>query len=514
MRVYLAVLFLVLSVVAYAAPRYLYQLWLGVHAPQVRQAMVTLPEESGVTAQSLSYYVQAQSLDPIFAIAGTDPDKLTASVDSLLKERDQIAGFYAPQDRSNIETSLYPAQFLKDLPGLEASRQTLLNNPTLPNANTYHIKLIQAVSDYVAGARALGQSLRSVSGTLPTLGYVGGSVTVSDYASKMDTIASTGLAQKAKEDARFLCLTNYSARCQSIASLQDTRIAKVNAAVQLPAPSSAVLKADALSKQILPLVPGFKNLSAYIVAYPSNCYGGALAYSRAYYLTRAGGTARKIDNVNNVYFYNVPNEVRVNPDVHLYQESLQKGITLQYQSMGNLYECADSGFDVSQIGSVIGTLEALQSASSTPAIQKALAQPVVQKADLAPIVHAAAQSTTTAANNLVERYIEGSADFDQVLLGAYSDNYFLIRWNQSEKSIAYNYMLTVRNFAPEMFFAGNPTFVPTPVSFFSSSTPNPLGKVGLREYLGDVSGQFTDAEIIAQQKSYFGLSDVVNLDKP
>ncbi len=84
-----------------------------------------------------------------------------------------------------------------------------------------------------------------------------------------------------------------------------------------------------------------------------------------------------------------------------------------------------------------------------------------------------------------------------MVLGARDDNLFLLVANHQQQ-VSFDFLLTARNFASTLFLLGNPTFVPQRISLFSKNTPNPLDRMDLREYLGDVSTQYTDAQVVAQ----------------
>jgi len=357
-------------------------------------------------------------------------------------------------------------------------------------------------------------SLQTIASTSSIIGYTQGISDLRDYAQKMQSIAGAAEAQQEKEDARFACYGGDRSSCTSLKELRHERDEKLQTPKRLPEPSSDVVRVDALASQILPLLPGYLRLSPQIFAYQSSCYRDTNAYSRAYYLERAGGTARKIDNVNDLHFYDVTKEALRDPSVPLYQELSAHHIAIQYQSAGNLYECPDSGFAVTDIGSLLGTLTLLQDASTTSAIQEVLQKTVVQKADLTPLVKKEAAQNSSFGDSLAEVYLEGSANFDEAVLGAYSDNFFLIRWNKEQKPVDYSFVFAARNFASMLFLVGNPTFVPSSGSFFTSTKPNPLGNLLLRSYLDDVSKNYSDAEILAEQKAFFGLETVINLDKP
>lgn len=456
-------------------------------------------------AFGLDYYVQAQRLDPIFAIEGTDPQKLANAVNALLAQKERLVDAYGSKN-SAIEHAVYPAAFLTGLPKLEAVRQALLREPTLEQARAYHDLLVQTIADYADNARALASALRDAATRIPTLGYLGGEASTGDMATKMDMAAELALQQKQKETDRFACVDYPSKNCTTLAALARARNAKLTTPAALPAPTQDVLRADTLTRRALGLYPNIGAISKTIFAIPTTCYPGSTTYGREYYLyDDEDWEARKFAYVNDAYFYDVPRIVRNNPSPVF--AALQKlGVTVKYQSIGNLYECPDSGLDVTEVGSLVGVLNVLaQQAPLVPAEQKLLALPVVQKADLAAYVRAVAKLQSPLGDALVQRYIEGSADFDQIVLGIRNDTRYLQTWTDTPSFASFEFLLTARNFASTLFLLGNPTFVPTRISLFSKKEPSQTRNLYLRSYLDDVSKQYTDDEILAQFRTSIGV---------
>lgn len=492
-------LFLACSL-AYLLPAYAYEAWWAAHPVTSPQLIVDLSAASS-TPQSLAYYVQAERLDPIFAIEGTDPAKLRAALRSLFDERDQIAKLYTKKEGQTIVASLYPHEFLILLPDLEAARQAMLQEPTVANAKKYHRLLIEATSAYAVGARAVAATIESLSPIFVNIGYLGGTATTSDLAPKLTKVSSLALLQKKKELARYDCFEHFSAHCPSLLSLQEKQDGLLAATLEvLPNPPSSVYKADALSRQMLPSLPQFMYASKTIYAISSDCFRERVAYLREYYGEQVPGeVARKQSVLNDVYFYDLPKLMDAEKNVPLFTQLAKAGVMLEYQNVGNQYMCPNSGFDVSSIGSIVGVANAIaKKQNQTPQEKILLSLPLLQKSDIAPYVRAKAKEHTKEGGALAEMYIEGSEGFDMAIMGAYSDNHFLITWDKTQHPVRYEYMLTVRNFASLLFLMGNPTFMPEKISLFSNTEPSPLGRLFLREYLNDVSKQYTDAEIMTQ----------------
>jgi hypothetical protein len=316
---------------------------------------------------------------------------------------------------------------------------------------------------------------------------------------KMLRVAAATAAQKDKENARFACLVaGTSPSCTSLDALRMAREAALVAPPRLPKPSNEIRKTDSLVSALLRLAPNYERLSTYIVAFPSNCLVEPITYARAFYAQNAvGEPGRKLGVVNNAYFYDLLHDPVPRPP--LVNEQLQAGATIQYQNMGNLYECPNAGLDALELGRVLGVRDLIaQKSTKTAKEEELLAVDVLQKADFAPYISAQIQSGAPDAQELAERYLEGSAHFDQIVMGAYSDNHFLINWDKSQYPVEFNFMMVVRNFASALFLLGNPTFVIEQVDFFTERRTNPLLALVLREYRSDVSKALSDDEIVRQ----------------
>jgi hypothetical protein len=460
------------------------------------------PEGRAAGQLEATWYAQAERLDPIFAIEGTDPGKLRQAVALFLDQRDRIAALYPASERQNIKDTLYPSAFLQTLPDLEEARQALLRAPTLQNAKAYHALLVAAIGQYQDGARALAGGLRAIAATTPSLGYLGGTASTTDTASKMEAVAAVAAEQGKKEQARFGCLLGYSARCPTLASLRAARGALLAAPAPLPLPTQDEREADAITKQMLPLYAFYAGTENALAAIPSDCFATSAAYVRAYYLDYGGKTGRKLANANDAYFYSQEERKEKEPGFPAYEALFNAGVKYEYQSMGNLYMCPDSGLDAASTESILGVLDIVrQKKDPTPQEKEIASLPVLQKSDIAPYVAAAAQGGGAQGDALAERYIEGSANFDQALVGAYNDNDFLIQWAQNQAPVAYGFMFGARNYASAMFFLGNPTFAPRRMSMFSDATANPPSVMMLHSYTDEVSRLYTDQELAAQQRT-------------
>lgn len=482
---------------AYLLPPYLYMAWAAL-PPGIQPAL-----------EPLAYYAQAHRLDPIFAIEGTDPAALRAALSIFFNQRSRIAELYTTGQGRVIASSLYPDEFLLLLPDLEAARQTLLAKPTATHAKKYHALLLETISAYAAGARATARTLKSASATVEHLSYIGGTANTSEIASKLETVASLALLQKEKETMRYDCIKHFSAQCPSLEVLAQKRDQLLAEAPQpLPPPPQGALRADELLQQILPLLPKFKYASKAVYVIPSDCFVGQAAYLREYYNEwTLGKVARKQAVLNNVYFYDIQKEAEKNPKAAVLQELVRAGVALQYQNIGNEYMCPDSGFDAHSVGRIVGVLEKIGTLPHSTEEQRLLNLRVLHMSSIALYVRTKAHEHTEAGDALAETYIEGSAGFDEVILSLYSDNRFLAAWDKAQNPVRYEYLLATRNYASTLFLMGNPTFVHKKISLFSTMTPSPLSRMYLREYLGDVSAQYTDAHILAQVKSSIAIEE-------
>ncbi len=224
-----------------------------------------------------------------------------------------------------------------------------------------------------------------------------------------------------------------------------------------------------------------------------------------YHLSNHHGIGRKVSYVNDAYFYDMDALHTKFPQRPIWGALLNTGVAWQYQNTGNAYECPDSGYDQTTVGSLLGTLEWMRANATTTETQHILSLRAVSKADVAPYIKSKASIDSPATNTLVERYVEGSSNFDQVILGALNDNGFILASTTASTTASsvmpsYSFVIATRNYASTLFLMGNPTFVPQPQSLFSGHTSQWIGQFFLHSYLHDLSKTVSASALITQYK--------------
>lgn len=453
---------------------------------------------SSTEEPNIAWYAEVQALDPIFAIEGTDPTKLSSAIDNFLQQRDEFAAAFSPSEEHTIDASLYPVDFLKLLPSLETARQTLITAPTLQNAFSYHQLLLRTIDAYESGAKNLAGVLNKQSSV--QIGFLGGQTTTAYIAAQLETAINSAEEQKEKEDARFACMRDFNARqCASVESLSEKRGAALAALAAGPAlspPDSDAFATDALMRDIIDASSTTSAISP-AIALKTPCFPYPVTYMRALTVQDASGTEWRPSIMNDAFFWDLPALAQNDPASALYRAALREGASLNYQNIANYYMCPDAGFYAFDIGRVLGTRElALQTAGSA----QAFASSTLQVSD------AARYAQETGTREAAERALEGSADFDEVIRALMSENNFILLSQKNGGYMQYSYLFAARSYAPILFFFGNPTFVSQPQSFINDSTSRPPFPA-LLSWRNDLSATMSaDAVIDAGKKTISVLS--------
>jgi len=408
-------------------------------------------------------YAAAERLDPIFALEGTDPEKLRSAVTSFLQSRDEFASYLDKKAAANVKNSLYPEDFLKLLPDLEQARQTLQKDPTVKTAAAYHTLLLKTIQAYETGAQKLAAMLRGPAQLQGLMNFSGGVSSTASVALQIEAVIHDAQEQATKENTRYSCMRHpLESQCESLATLSAARSAALNQPVPtLAAPSASLSATDAMVKEIIQFsYPRLTDISP-LIAVQSDCFIYPTTYVRPWQFPGVGGgEAFKTYVANDAFFYDVK-KFAANLDTSaLYKAALKQGARYEYQNIANYYMCPDSGFYVSDISRIMGVRELAQQTATTEASQL-LSLSFLQKQDALGYVKSAGS------DEAVDRYIQGSSDFDQTLETLANDNVYLLAVAKSGGTVGLPYLYVARSYASILFFLGNPTFVAQHISFFS-----------------------------------------------
>ena len=420
------------------------------------------------TPGDAAWYASVQLLDPIFAIDGTDPDKLHAAVTALLIQRDAIARGYAKADEAaGLRKALYPEHFLTLLPQLQRARNALLADPTETHATTYHKLLLSTIDAYATDARTLAQAIHNTKVDNEHIGFLGGTTTPGFIADSVSGAADRAQMQKEKENERFACYQNLTPSCETLQTLQRRQEDSLSTGITLPPPGAKTLNIDGLVGAIIDYsYPHATDLSPIIGVY-TDCFPYPVTYLRSYEFPYAsGGEVRKAYVANDALFYNVKFLASSTGDTYD-KTAYKKGARYEYQNIANSYMCPDAGLYQADLDRIVGALSVAK-ASSSVAAEHLRSLPYVQLSDAAAFIGLTGDARARA------QYLEGSAQFDEWLQALTNDNSYVLSFQASKSSIAYSYMFIGRSYISVLFLFGNPTFVPSRPSLLKATTTQPI----------------------------------------
>jgi hypothetical protein len=466
---------------------------------------------SSLSDLRLRWFVEANRLDPIFALEGTDPTELEESVGYLEKQRDMFADSYPPSDAAAIREYLYPISFLRLLPELERERQELLAGPTTARALTYSAALVDTIDAYESDARTLAHALQNLDLDTYRFVYVGGSTKTSIMASSLFDIVQEAEAQKQKALARTACLTSFSAGCPSLDALVSVRVNAVKVHESLPPPTEETYAIGSIARELAQNERGFLRASPALVSLPSACQPYDPAYFLVWWKVPVGDSlsAFRSELANDIYIHDLAEESDVDPETA--QESRLRGVSLLYnealvkaggrfhfQSSGNSYMCPDAGLDDSNLVRVTSLLAALRQAplfrdipengadtallSSEEARLLSLSavsiadtdgfvRDILQRLDMHPSELASLDAEHAARlERFIAKYIQGSDHSDELLRSVGFDNAIVGAFARLGDRMPLSALLVTRTAPSILFFTGNPTFIPSSrVNFFDTS---------------------------------------------
>lgn len=452
------------------------------------------------TSEGLAAYAAAARLDPLFAIEGTDPEALRHAVSEFFALYGQAVARYPSDEQAKLK-ALYPSEFLHLLPELEAARLGLLAAPTALSARSYHGLLVRAMRAYADDAQAIAALMRTTASEHSRTAYMAGDARLADLADKLEAAGAQVVSvQLAKEQTRFACLRD-ARQCAPPAALLAQRAGAIPQPARPAAPGADAAKAARLTQQLNSLHYSYTATEPVLFAIDSTCVASSTtAYVQAYYLGNHHGAGRKLSYVHDAYFYDMAMLHATLPERPIWGALLDAGVAWLYQNAGNAYECPDAGYDQTEVGSLLGALEWLRANATSAEAGRILSLETVSKADMAPYIKEKAAVDSPETNALVGRYMQGSADFNQVVLGALNDNGFLLSSTTAADMPSYAFVIATRNYASTLFLMGNPTFIPRPQSLFSAHAPQGLGQFFLRSYLYDLQKTVSGATLVAQYK--------------
>ncbi len=487
----------------------------------VQEDAVAIPLRGARTESlRLAWFTEAHRIDPILAIAGTDPEKLQNSLAFLKEKEDAFISYYSPSEQRILRDTLYP-KFLASLPSLEAERVLLQKEPTEHGIDVYESTLEETLREYADDAERLAASIRASTSTDALFAYPNESTTVRVFTATLDSLQENAVMLKKKAAERYACYRYYSLRCASLEKLLLDRARSISIPEAIPSPDNDVYEADALARAFEGHVrpPVAARTFAPLVGIRASCYADPSTYTRVWWQALPEGNARKTSMTNDMYF------ITIEPEQNdVYRELYEDGARIKYQVTGHYYLCADSGEIVFAIGRILSLTSSLASTSIFSASQgegalvslAAHAQGLmddtfIDEHDAAAFVKETAfvlakdrpaleghrgRDSTRALEDIVTLWQSGATEFDDVVREAAFENEFLSRF-QKDKRIPLFSVLFIRSYPSIFFLTGNRTVVEKHAAFAHPDTTHPFVNFKMTSYNALIRAGSTTAEIIS-----------------
>ncbi|HVU75251.1 MAG TPA: hypothetical protein VHD38_00195 [Candidatus Paceibacterota bacterium] len=460
--------------------------------------------------------MNANRIDPIFSIDGTDHAALTQSLSVLRAHEDQFLVPYFPEDRARLNAALYPWRFLQLLPETQDAREQLLATPSFNAAANYSALLRRLTGAYIADAESLADGIRASTSTDAQIAFPGQMSNESHFIGSLEELSNSARAQRAKAEQRFHCLLHFGNSCERIQTLLAKRAASISIPDAVPAPTEKDYAMDAVLKTVNDrILPKYADRDLPpLIAMQSKCLPYPQLYVRTWWQTLPeGGYVRKASITNDMYL-----DIIMPQQNQIYAKSYALGARLKYQISGHYYLCPDAGIDVAReqgalsVYSILIQGPIITDSSALDDLEKKIQdQRYIDTHDVAEYVHGVAalianegyaslqfrfgDDSVAKLEEIIALWRGGAANFDEVIREAASENDYL--WLYQRRMPIFPVFIT-RSFASVFLQDGNPSFVPAPISFATEVRAHPLSSFRMVSYNDLIGMGSTSSEIIDQ----------------
>jgi hypothetical protein len=309
---------------------------------------------SGPTAERaflLAHAAVLSRIDPLFALDGTDQDKLKESLQELDGFVRRILPFYNSNDALKIKNYQFPLDFLNSLADAESARQIFIQTPSEENAREYYKKLGTAIDldiEYAKNIETLFRDPEIIGDSPGRFGFLGGYTTPVKYALAINKYRLSVEDKKLELEKRIACLDKFSPDCAFLKSAfaNLTQMSGITFTPQEPLPQEAQDNRQLVKNLLTVIAQSAPNDFPVVAVEDSLCFARS---PHAYYQTWIntginGGRTFSLYVISDLYFYDSKlhtQEVRVTPYV-------RKNIPYLYQPAANLYMCATAGNDLTR----------------------------------------------------------------------------------------------------------------------------------------------------------------------
>lgn len=456
------------------------------------------------TQLQILWFTKINRFDPIFAIEGTDPDRLGVSITELAARTHEIAQHYKKEDQTLILDTLYPIDFLESLVQTERLRQSVRISPSLGTDIAYSWALFVSASKRQKDAKLLENAIVKTVATSGRYRFLAGEMTRSSIVSALRTIQNESRLASRKSLVRLRCLLWYTRSCPTILAAQTARQLSLTTTDTIKAPASILPLAQSAIAQFAP-----SNEKPFpVVKINSSCapFSADEPLVAGYIKTAyANGAGWHFTIADDVLFLDYearlatstpqgPSDPTRDPQYPYNRWMKENNMPYLYLFSGGLYLCADAGKDITAMQGIYS-------------VQDRLIKADVKEKDAVAISQAAVLDQVMVANYLrthahephvdpiIDLYIQGSENFDTVVRGAMQDNAYVLQLARRGGEFPLDQLFLARSYPSVLFLSSNPTFSSTDPTFYSKVVRSPIEHYRMTTYRKLLDRGYTPLEL-------------------
>ncbi len=493
-------------------------------------------------------YAMETRFDPLFALAGSDPAGIEKALIPLRGEAAVILGTYTPEERAQIEPVLYPHTYLALLPELETLRRTVVRSPSPDVVRRYDAQLKKTIRAYRDDMSAYNNTLSGLatSSRNTTLHYLAGSTTITQIIDKLQKIDEKVAGIDDMREQRYRCFTGELSACTPLSESFE-KLASPSSSVKAATPPTTLSRSlahrDIVDRAFFEMLGTQETRGVVVKLSSSACLSGnAPAY---YYFFQSKEEQDIYSNtatpLNDVYFYDLEKSMRSqnNPPAYL-KELSASGLRYNFQNIGNLYFCPNSG----NVLAITTTLVALhdklkaqplfETDSAYPEItrlEKLITRSAVPSdADMDAYIRAIQTALQTDGEKQLELYLGNgdllraeeyihewnnrSANFEQLLTAAHHINRLSKGIIAVSKAMPYSF-LTSRVYASVFFMPFNESVSGETMLLLDAINERPpLSNFYLASYRNDLNSVFDNRSVLDELRTEQKIiDDVLNVER-
>lgn len=310
--------------------------------------------------RSQRYAIETR-FDPLIALAGSETDGMRKALIPLQNEAQEILGSYSPEERAKIEPVLYARTFLSLLPELEDMRRSIIRSPSSASVRRYNSLLKKTIQAYREDIVLYKDTLASFpeNDQRSTLNYLVGTTSITNIIVKLEQLDRQALVLETKREKRYRCFTGERSACTPLAASFATLV-KDNPPITPTQSPTALARSlthrDIVREAFSEMLGPQETRDSIVKLSHSECLPDKRAAYYYFFESREeedifSSTATPL---NDLYFYDLEQSVQSqkNPPAYL-RKLYENGLRYNFQNIGNLYFCPNSGHVLSNAATLV-----------------------------------------------------------------------------------------------------------------------------------------------------------------